>query len=737
MLDELNKIRNSDFSVGGRKPKSWQWRQEGAGVTWRPADPPQNGDLAGAVLHSAAASATGLWTQDFRLKKNQHYRVEAVVSCVCRSDRADGGLVLSLHFPDENGAAHQPMATAPLRRAHEFTLRAYFKTPPGARVAQLRVGLENAGGSATIHDVRVLPVIEPESKSHPWALPAPPFACPPPLTAKTIHVATRDTKRPLLDLLRARFGSNAVTVSDSNGVAAAAQKANVVFLLEDAPPPKLQSLRAIEALAAQRIVILSLRCMEALSRGRLATKKIEQIDDPIHARVVYADFVTGGLALHDIIPFAGRDDHSPRMFQRQFRSNKATRTYCQEHGYHVMLDAVTDSEATSGKPIALFKRTAGGAVIVMDIEPAEAVTSSLNEPAVAMHLILAALGEAQHAVGQFVAPARGDTEFQRHLFDMVDRFPALTWVGGARPAAPNQPHMITLGRDTETLGLPVIPRPVILIRTGLADGDLLGAYGVLMWLKQLLRPAPYLSPYAKTLISRYRLIWQPRSATMSAWGGWRFDRDAECYPIDAEFEPGSIAACVDVAGTPRHRVNLVTQKRDGFHQLLAQVTPDHARRFIAGRHFYLAPPLGADGRDVTAASWRTDDLAVRVTADADGFTEDVHGAASAAGAELIRLELPATHSEPFADSIWRTDWAACMLEHVVGLLLGLVVVNRDAEPTRYPWPKPLEHLRDRAVTRRSNDPDTDLPLPRSAKGTVTIPPGGAIVADQQSPFSAL
>ncbi len=724
MLDDINKIKNSDFSAGKRAPRTWRWEESGQGVSWQLA-PRDNGDLAGVQVTSSDAAASGLWKQSFRVKKDHYYRVEAVVTCAC--DGHDGGLVLSLTPLDGDGNPGPTVATAPLREATEHTLRTYYLTPDDARQIELRIGLQNASGFAAVHDVRVLPVMEPESKSHPWAVPPLPCAGPAPVKTRRVCLHTHRPDRPLVDMLTAILGQSAVTCVTGRGTAAAAKSADAVFLLEPKLPAGLRSLRAVKQLADRRIVFVSLAAMEQLSKEHLAVRKVKQVDDPLHARIAYANFITAGFALYDILPFAGRSDHSPRMTQRQFRTNKVFNQYLADHDFHVLLQSETDAEASSEKPIALVHETDGGAIIAIDVEPAEAVDSSLREPTLAGQLILSALGLHRPAMGQYVAAARTPKELLSHLRDTVERFPELSFSGGRAPTEPQPPYLITLGRDTETVGLPVIPRPVVLIRSGLGAADVDGIYGVLQWLKQMLRPAPFVSPYAKTLNSQMRIAWLPQSAPLPTWGGWA-PQPREQYPIEIDFEPGSVAACIDLTTAARQAVTVRTQHNGRFYRRLRDALPPLAAQLIAGRHCYRANPAGASTTDHDDAAWRRDDLVVDVQCDAGAFDQPVHASADQAGAELVRIELPATGTAGEADSPWRTEWAMGLLELITGLLMGAVIVNRDALPLDLELPKAVAELLDRAVLRRINEPDTDLPVPAPRGQRWSLPAGHALIA---------
>jgi hypothetical protein len=725
MLKELNRITNSDFTEGKRKPRGWQWEEHHAGIHWRPVRHAGNGDARGIELFAEQERAGGGWSQSFTLRKDQHYRVEAVVSC--DFPVPSRGLTLTLTALDAGDHPRAQLATAPLTRATDHVLRAYFQTPAKARRATLTVQIHGTG-HAVIHDVRVIPVMEPESRSHPWALPAPPLATAAPVRVKRVAVLTKQPDRPVIALLRARLGKANVTVHATAKAGSALERADAVLLLDGPIPGKLRKLRGLKQFAAKRIVLVSLKTMETISDEHLITRKVTQIDDPLHARVAYADFVTAGFALRDIFPFAAQPDSSPRMEQRQFRTNKVFREYCGKHGFEVLLESETDAEKTSEKPIALFWRGDCGAIVAMDIEPVEAITPSFDGPVPAARLLMNLLGAKQPLMGQFTAPARNPDELLSHLRDTVERYPQLAFADESALSDPHAPKLVLMGKPEETVGQPLVPRPMVLLRSGLTGTDMNGVYGTLLWLKQMLRPAPFTSPYAHTLDRAFRLAWMPLAAPLHSWGGWQPPVDHERYPLDIEFEPGSLAAGIDVTCGSTHRLRVVCASGGQWYDRLARMLPPLASALLTGRHFYHAGDAGSRPGDRTAMSWRTDDLSVAIEQDATAFTEDWQNQALQAGAELMRIELPPGTTDPAAASIWQTDWVATLLELITGLMLGTIVVNRDPHPLNLELPPGMARGLAQGVFRKIGAPHDDLPVPPVRGGKLTLPAGHALIA---------
>ncbi len=727
MLAELNRIKNADFSEGQRKPRSWKWTSAGDDVDWRPMPKSTNGHLRGMELECTSVRSGGFWSQKFRCKKEQYYRVEVVVSCDCTNDDGSGGLVVQLLPTDREGKTLKPFAFESLQQAHEYTLRGYFGADEDIASVEMQIGLRHTEGMARIHDVRVIPIIEPESRSHPAAIPPPPFAHQPPKPVRSVSIVTDQSDRPIVELLSKRFGKNRVETQNAKRLQPNALEADAVLILDAKPPSKISSIKALDALAKDRIVIISTQCLEAISDGHLLTKLVKQIDDPFHARVVHSNYVTSAFALYDQLPFAGRSDHSSQMFQRQFRQNKVFKDFCKKHGYDVFLDSVTDSETSSEKPIALFKRTAGGAIVVMDIDAVEAVESSLHESVPAMNLLLSAMGVSQQTLGQFIAVSRSQSEYHSHLCDMVDRFPALAWPEERRPADPEQPAIITIGRDRETVGLPVVERPAIIVRSILNGCDVDAAYGMMLWVKSMLRPAPFVSPYANTLNRHFRVAWLPHGTQVQRWGGWAVDDDVKRHDIDAKFDKGALAAWIDLTTAPIHEVKVTVNNNKDIANRLAPL-PVMMDQLIAKRHFYRSPEFGADRSRIKDIRWHFDNLKTNVVTGDEDFDDPIHRSAKAASAALIRVELPESHTAPLCDSIWKTDWAALLMEQIFGLMMGMLVINRDAATMTFDWPTSLKHLRSNAVMRKINEPDVDLPLPKAAGSKIKIPSAHAIIA---------
>lgn len=734
VIDKLNKIRNADFSRGAKRPLAWTYT--GSRKTqWQYIPGDQNGDIAGMAVRADAPASAG-WSQTFRCRKDQYYRVEAVVTCRCQPDAgktqtngsgATGGLVVAVQMLDENKKPLRRLELPPITSAERLIHRTYFETCENTRSVRVTVGLENARGDAVIHEVRVLAVIEPELKSYPLAVPPPPFGQPSPVRTKRVGIVTTDAQRRIVTLLGKYFGEKNVDVCAPKAFNARRMDHDALMFPDQSPPRGCGRLKQLLDLAKKRIVIVSTQCFENIAGDAVKTRLIKQIDDPIHARVVHSNYATRGFALHDIIPFSRRAGLSTEMSQRQFRGGPAFRQFCSKHELEPLLFSMTDADTTSEKPIALFRQFDKGALIVMDIDAVEVADTSTDDATVALHLVLGALGVSRGGVGQYTDPARNIDELREHLCDLVDRFDGLYWHDRRAPRDLDSPLIIRLGREMESAGLLMRPRPVILIRSGLSGHDIEGAYAVMLWLKQLLRPAPYASPYAHLISARHRVLWSPLSQKPDPWGGWRSDEKCQPFVIEPEFEPGSVACCIDVTTTATHAIRVIGDTRDATFDRLENALPQIAGALTNKTTLYHTVPQDSPAANFASALWRMDDLQPQVITAAGKFSDSIHRAVRKAGGRLLRLELPTSGCLSAANSIWRTDWAVNVIEQLIGLEIGCIVPNRGDQPLRLTWPEALSDLRDAARMMQFNNRD-ESPVRFAADSRVTIAPGNVLVA---------
>ena len=685
MPDDLNRIRNATFAFGANQPRGWKWAADSEAIQQKRGAGPQ-GPKRELVITSPAESGRGAWTQRVRCKSNQWYRIEAVVSCQCEgtNEHAGAGLwVTPVDASDTPG--DRVRLTGTRTSAGPLTLRSYYKSPPGTKWIEVSVGLNRARGSVTVHSVYVVPNIEPDTCCHPLALPPPPYGYPAPRKTRRICVCDKSgADRPLVAMLQKRFRRAAVRHVSAATFRPYAVNADALIIASDTPPASLRSLKALERLASERLVIVSLEAFTKMAGEGLAVRTIEQKDDPLHAEVYWANFITRGFALRDVFPFASTGSDRRVFRQRHIRKGAALTRLLKEHGYEVVLRSMTDQDATSHQPICLYKQSSGGGVIVFDVAPVESLPTTCDEPNIAAFLMLNMMGVDQASAGQYAVPAETEQAWIEMLKEISIRYPALVLSGKRRDEL-----IVELGTPLVTPGLPQPRRPLLLIRTGLRGDDMAGVYGTLWYLKQLVRTDPYENPYVRRLVDRFRLAWVPLCAPWQGLG-WNENLARQRKDTVADFDPGTVAAVIDVTDSAARRLRVLFAGEDGDFARQAAALPALAADFTAGRYFYRCvdanSPIGR--RDELA--WRFEKLTCEVATDRHAFDSAFHRAAAESGARLIRIEIPCASEDFVCNSIWRTDLAAATLEHVIGLQYGLLAVNRIASRVTFDGYPPLK-----------------------------------------------
>jgi hypothetical protein len=86
--------------------------------------------------------------------------------------------------------------------------------------------------------------------------------------------------------------------------------------------------------------------------------------------------------------------------------------------------------------------------------------------------------------------------------------------------------------------------------------------------------------------------------------------------------------------------------------------------------------------------------------EADAFSRQPYRRVLAEGGEVVRIEIPGVGSDFAAQSIFRTDLTATLLEWIVGLQYGLIVVNRTADRVRVADLPPLATGQCRAIPKK-------------------------------------
>ncbi|MDO8630860.1 MAG: hypothetical protein Q7R41_10235, partial [Phycisphaerales bacterium] len=674
-------------------------------------------EFAGAVFAADSTSGEGFWSQSVACKPDAYYRVEAIVECDLKAANDTAGFVLAIDTAAKDPPVRSPGMNAGVltggRRvtpgvhhaAEPIAIRAYFQAPPDVRSVEIAVGIVNASGTARVHDVRFIRILEPDELSHLLAVPPPGSHYTPPRVVHTVTICSacacthsdrsvRAGDRPVRQILSAFFGESNVRMIapvQSPGMNAPVQSPGVhagvlkddALLLPDATPPRgVRSLSALLALADERIIIISLPAFAALNRRFVTLRRIEQPDDPIHAKVVFSDHATRGFALHDVFAYAWPGREAGSFVQNQFRLTKSLKAFCRRHRFETLLVSSCDKDATSDHPICLYRRTRNGGLFVLDIEPLEAAASTFGEPTLAAHLLLAILGRHQAHAGQYTVPMRTEAQLCEAIREAANRWDHFVVHDDDKPASEVTGQLVTVGGEDQSYGLPLAPKPVILIRSGLRGGDVESVCGVLSWFRQLLRPEPNPCPYAQSLASRFRLAWVPCVSPWEGRDGWRRTDQLPQTPMVVESDGADVAALIDVQSCPAQGVRIVFARADAMFKTAAERLPRLFAAFSPGGCFAMTAAPGDAFGDRRRFAWRQVRFSPQVVAEPKAFTDDAHRDVIASGGCVIRIELPGCDADFVAHSIARTDLAASLVEMVIGLQYGMIAVNRLPTPVQ-------------------------------------------------------
>ncbi len=766
--EQVNRLRNANFARGRDVPAHWKWNSEGGGANWDRVAPDGEGPPR-LRISTVGAKGSASFSQEVGCVPGKHYRIEAVISCRLRPGSDDGGAVLRVLQQPSKGrldpaSPGASLATPPVTgTGNPVTLRAYYQAPAvekglkrgladGAKKARVLVGIEQATGWLVVHEVRFIRILEPEHSSHPFAALPPAHAMPPPRRVGRVCVCSASAEqRPITDRLRTFFGQANVTTLgpedlnaevrngsvDSRGAMLGRQPlpngrgsengrgsdkgrssegargsfaADAILLPDVTPPRGLRGTAALRKLAENRIVIISLPAYAALTRKSASpavVRRIEQVDDPIHARVTYGNFATGGFALHDAFVFAWAGKKPGSYCQNQFRKSKPFQAHCKREGLITLLDSLCERDATSEQPVALFRPSANGALFVMDIEPVEAEGSTMGEPILAMRLLLSILGQELDSFGQYLTPIRTEAAFREMIREFTVRFPNARVHDADVPSSEVTEQIVTVGGEDESFGLPLMPKPVILLRSGLLGGDIESMFGCLTWLKQFVRPEPHACPYGLALASRYRIAWVPSVAPWqggtgnygplsTGLAGGRRSGEPPQISTSIEAEPGALALLIDVVSHPMHRTRVTLAREGGGDVHRATLSYDHVAKWLPllflpnesgskratpgfwrGSELLFTAEPGGSLWDRSTYAWRVEAPPLEISVDAGAFAEGAHADALRAGAQVVRIEVPGNDADFPAFSIYRTGVLATLIEMVIGLQFGLIAVNRS------------------------------------------------------------
>lgn len=241
------------------------------------------------------------------------------------------------------------------------------------------------------------------------------------------------------------------------------------------------------AAAEQRPVLLSLdsfaACVNAERPDTVRVRLLRESGKPTCARVVYANRVTAGFALQDVLPFGWAAPGSRRAAVRCLQKTRMLEAFCRRHGLVTLLATEADTDAATGHPICLFREARRGLLLVIDLDPPAALPGGAPIAPYGGRLFAQALGWMAPNRGQYAVAPRSRQEFQQVLSQLCERFPALRWVpAGASRGAP----LGWVSRRSPFAVPSAHAIPAVLLRTGFAPHEWDLVYGVLAFLKQSL-----------------------------------------------------------------------------------------------------------------------------------------------------------------------------------------------------------------------------------------------------------
>lgn len=704
MSDSLNLLKNPDFSKGKERPSNWTWLDgESQRVAWR-RQPVSDGNPTPAMEISGDTPGSAAWTQVIKMddEEDRQFRIEAVVQAELQA-AADAelsgrpfGAVLTVQPQEGRTPVGQAWQSGPLLRTGQpTTVRMFLPIPDDADRIEVGIGVASASGHLRIEEVRVMEMLELEEAAHALGLPVPAYAQPAPRRSRQVGLAAADRAKHerLFALLQAAFGERSVRWLDPATLPGSLPAdLDALFLPDARLHAAITTIEQLIALAESTYVVGAPALLAAMSKGAVKTRTVEQLDDPMHARVSYADYLTGGFALRDAFPFAGNGTKPGSFRHIQFRASKQLTSFCEKHEFRTSLTSLCDKDATSDQPLCLHRPTDRGGLIAMDLSPlCNPVLSTCGEPNAPMHLLLTALGAPPATLGQYMLPPNTEISVREHVREMSVRFRELVLHQPNLPPEELHHQVLTVGGQDHTFGLPHATKPVLLIRSGLRDGDAEAVFGAMQWCKQLVRMEPHRCPFLQSLARRYQLAWEP---LVAGWnrrpgcsGGRAWAADDAPWPESLQDQP--VAAVVDVVTRPDQQIRVVRAStcKPAFAERLEHWLPSLRTSFGS------PPAVAHVGQPEQASTnrsglaWRTIQYPLQVEVSDEGFCSPAHQHAAAHDADFVRIEVPGSDFDTAGLSIIRTDAAAVLLDLVVGLHYGLIAMNRTASPVTFNgWP---------------------------------------------------
>lgn len=712
MNNKVNKIRNPDFSTGKSNPSGWTWQATAKSANWQRFDEYVSADKAGVMISTGQKKCSVGWSQTLVCKPGEFYRIEAVATCDLSADDERSGLRLAIQPLADNKPVGVHRCTPGLHRVDQpVTIRATYQAPDDVRRLRVSIEIVDALGTAQIHEVRFILILEPDTVSNPLAIPAPSFVADIPCKVSSVCVCSESADdRKITHLLKSYFDHRKVKTLHPKKLKSSYSDTNALLLPDPVPPPSIRSVRSLVRLASDRVVVVSTQAFAKLAGTTVSLKRVEQPDDPIHAKIMYANYASCGFALNDIFAYAWPGKKDGSFVQYQFRKTGAFKEFCNKHGFVTFLASMCDKDSTSDRTISLYKETPGGGLFVLDIDPVEAKGSIAGEPVLAMHLLLSILGQIQNRLGQYTYPVRKEAEFRDIIREMSNRFEEFVVHDEDVPVDEVKEQLVTIGREDQSFGLPLTPKPVILLRSGLSSGDVESVYGVLYWIKQLLRMPPYVCPYADQLASQFRLAWVPQLASWDARDGFKRLSRSPDHPVSIECDGGDIATMIDVVSCPVNQVRVVLPQKSGPYMTYFRWLGSLYDAFNPGQYFTYEVRNGDAFNDRRQYSWHHLKNELQIVADTKSFDSEDYQQVMAAGGQVCRIEIPGNDNDFIAQSIRRTDITATVLEQVIGLQFGIIAVNRSRSTMRYNGFAPIKSGQALIVDR--NEPELRSTTPK-------------------------
>lgn len=692
MINKINKIRNPDFSVGKSKPSAWTWQATAKSSDGRRLDSSESADNKSVLISSKQKKGSAGWCQTLVCKPGEYYRIEAVVTCDLSADDERSGLRLSIQpLADDKPVGIRRFTPGIHRVDQPVTVRATYQAPDDVRRLRVAIEIVDAEGTAQIHEVRFILILEPDTVSNPLAIPAPSYTTEIPCKVTSVCVCSESADdRNITHLLKSYFDHRKVKTLHPKKLKPSYSDANALFLPDPVLPPSIRSVKSLIRLANDRIVIVSTQAFTKLAGTAVSLKRVEQPDDPIHAKIMYANYASCGFALNDVFAYAWPGKNEGSYVQFQFRKIGAFKEFCNKHGFVTFLASMCDKDSTSDRSISLYKETPGGGLFVLDINPVEVKGSTAGEPILALHLLLSILGQIQNRLGQYTFPVRKEAEIRDIIREMSIRFGEFVVHDEDVPVDEVKEQLVTIGREDQSFGLPLTPKPVILLRSGLSSGDVESVYGVLYWVKQLLRMPPYGCPYADQLASQFRIAWVPQMASWDARDGFQRLSRSPDHPVAIECDGADIAMMIDVVSCPVNQVRVVLPQTGGSYQAYFRWLGSIYDTFGPGQYFAYEVENGETFNNHQKYSWHHLKNELQIVADAKSFDSEDYQDVMSSGGQVCRIEIPGNDNDFTAQSIRRTDITATVLEQVIGLQFGIIAVNRSRSTMRYDGFAPIK-----------------------------------------------